>query len=203
MKILVDMTPKKPQEIIAPYDLNETVNVTKNKDHGGKIAELFYALMDHTWEIDGKPFNLSQRGWYAEFSKTKKALGRCIINRNEGIKKIELSKYFHEGAVSFNEIKNTILHEIAHAIDYEIRNTTDHSWRWKRICKQIGHNGERTTAIDSMKLNFKYDTICPVCNEVVGGFNRKPKRDYYHKECQPNPNDYDTWNAPLKLKQNY
>jgi hypothetical protein len=42
----------------------------------------------------------------------------------------------------FNEryvvIVNTILHEVAHALDYETRKTTDHKKEWYECCLKVG-----------------------------------------------------------------
>jgi hypothetical protein len=46
-------------------------------------------------------------------------------------------------------IKEVILHECAHCLDYQIRGYSNHDAFWKRICEQIGCSG--ATRIEGVK----------------------------------------------------
>jgi len=64
-----------------------------------------------------------------------------------------------------NRITNTILHEIAHAIDYEKRGFSDHGTEWQEIAKSIGCNANQQTSnktLDQEKL-YKYKAVCNNC----------------------------------------
>ena len=39
-------------------------------------------------------------------------------------------------------IKDVILHECAHCLDYQIRGDSDHDVFWKMICREIGCSGQ-------------------------------------------------------------
>ena len=78
--------------------------------------------------------------------------------------------------------KNTILHEIAHAIDCEKRGTSDHSWRWRRIALQIGCDGQRCSnaKVDSTKT--KYKMVCGNCGKETPS-HKKVRRTYACGDC--------------------
>ena len=51
-------------------------------------------------------------GWAFRFNRCKQAMGLCVYHRRS----IELSIYFVERDNPVEEIRDTILHEIAHAL---------------------------------------------------------------------------------------
>jgi predicted SprT family Zn-dependent metalloprotease len=73
------------------------------------------------------------------------AMGRCVVKR--GIKYIELSSRI----VSLNielpdflaKIRDTILHEWAHALEYEERKVLSHSPCWRKWMMKLGRPPER------------------------------------------------------------
>ena len=84
-----------------------------------------------------KSIILKTNGWTFEYLKSRsvRRLGLC----NPNTKTIGIS----EKLVKLNPDRrdvwlDTIKHEIAHAIDFEIRGRSDHSIIWKRIAKQVG-----------------------------------------------------------------
>lgn len=123
-------------------------------------------LADKVYEVGGKKFHLPSLGWTFGFSKTKR-LGVCKGRK----KRIEISTMYSD-----KHMTDTILHEIAHAIDYEIRGTSDHSEIWKSIAVQVGAKPERTTSEYKADLSqFKYIGTCPTCGFQVG-YKRKKRR---------------------------
>jgi predicted SprT family Zn-dependent metalloprotease len=94
-------------------------------------------------------------------SKTKNALGRCFF-RNGNPVKIDLSTYW-VNALSAEEIKDTILHEIAHAI---AGHQAGHGEAWKRVCRRIGANPNRVASIpqqvqvETVKKISNYRAVC-------------------------------------------
>lgn len=119
-----------------------------------------------------RQYNLS--GWTFKFNKNKKRLGVCKY----GPRTIELSVY-HLGD-SDEEIKDTILHEIAHAISgYAAK----HGPIWQACCIVIGAKPERLKSSQSMKeAPAKYELVCPNCN-AVKKMHRRPKKERACGKC--------------------
>jgi len=79
-----------------------------------------HGLVD--WKIDVLP-------------KSRRVAGRCFHTG----KKIYLGLFLTETR-SEEEVLNTILHEIAHALVGSLEHP--HCWIWKKKCVEIGGNGE-------------------------------------------------------------
>jgi predicted SprT family Zn-dependent metalloprotease len=94
-------------------------------------------------------------------SKTKNALGRCFFRQGRPVK-IDLSTYW-VNALSAEEIKDTILHEIAHAI---AGYAAGHGEKWKSVCRRIGANPNRvadlpqTIRVETVKNISNYRAVC-------------------------------------------
>ena len=110
--------------------------------------------------------NLSN--WRFEFDNAKRRYGCCKF-RN---KTITLSKHISPLRKK-EDIVDTILHEIAHAI-VGPRNGHNDIWRKKAI--EIGCNGERCG--DDVRLEGKWVGVCP--NGHTSSRHRKPK---YRVSC--------------------
>jgi len=101
--------------------------------------------------------------WKFEWNKRKSALGICNFTR----KKIYLSEYF-VSRIPDEQVKDTILHEIAHAladIEYGHRG---HGWQWKRVCVRIGANPKRTHDGEVSNPNYRYKIKCKSCAKEHG-----------------------------------
>jgi len=143
-------------------------------------AEKFVnACIDKTYNIWGKSINLRSLGWkFGGFDRASRRGGVCRGYRKE----IGLSKKLTELRTDKNT-KNTILHEIAHALDFAYRGISNHDRVWKAIAIEIGCSGERcfslseelsNSSVSVAKKIYKYLDICPVHGEI-GGWTRKPK----------------------------
>lgn len=110
---------------------------------------------------------LIEKGWKFEFDNAKKRFGICKYRP----KIIGLSKIL----VTLNEIdkvKNTILHEIAHALTPN----HGHDSIWKAKAKEIGCDGERCYKGETTNTpQSKYIAICPNCKHT----HKKHKRPRY------------------------
>lgn len=97
-----------------------------------------------------------------EFDRSKTWAGCCYCNDKN--KRITLSKHFCE-MNSASEIKDTMLHEIAHALDFKFFKRSSHTETWKSICRRIG---ARPDVLDSSlkmpKMQHKY--ICCSCGKT-------------------------------------
>jgi len=104
-----------------------------------------------------KKHNLTNLGWSFRFDKATKRFGCCNYTRRE----ISLSKGLVESN-SWNQVKDTILHEIAHALTPG----EQHSYAWKQKAIEIGCNGER--CYSSNEVNdcvTKYLYECKGCKK--------------------------------------
>lgn len=81
-----------------------------------------------------KQHNLWEQGWRFEVSNEKNSLGRCNYRK----KQISYSQYYLH--VPHEEIVDTILHEIAHALT---PNDKAHGWKWREKCREIGARPQR------------------------------------------------------------
>lgn len=81
-------------------------------------------------------------------------------------KKIILNLRFVE---NFNEedITETILHEIAHALDFEKRHDSNHDYNWYNIYKSIGGTQIHSHAqVGTEPIPRKYIGTCPRCKTM-------------------------------------
>lgn len=109
--------------------------------------------------------------WRFGFNDNRSRLGVC----KHADRKIELSTY-HAASGNWKEIKNTILHEIAHAL---VGVGHGHGPVWKRKALQIGCNGERCGHMDAPS---KYILECPSCKHQSKR-NRLSKRRFSCAKC--------------------
>jgi predicted SprT family Zn-dependent metalloprotease len=140
---------------------------------------LIEKLLEKEWLINDKVYKLNN--WsFKGFDKAVRRLGVCYINR----KQIGLSRKMTELRSDY-DVRQTILHEIAHAIDTEIRGYSHHDKTWKHIARQIGYKGKRTTNIDK-NVKFAAYKWLAVCDEhgILGGWTRKPKDNKICGKCK-------------------
>ena len=118
---------------------------------------------------------MSQHGltdWNFDFNNRKHAFGVCSYRR----KTIFLSR-LTTPQMPDDGVKNTILHEIAHALVGHSHGH-DHVWRSKAI--EIGCDGSRTNHYDEVNLRYKYLAECPCCG-ITHKASRLPKRGHWCK----------------------
>lgn len=114
-------------------------------------------------------FGLLEQGWKFKISNTKTALGRCSHMRKE----VEFSKHYLH--IDDDEILDTILHEIAHAL---IDPKHGHDYMWKMMARKVGANPQRTTeAHIEPSAGYNYAMICPSCGRRWNRY-RMRKRNF-------------------------
>lgn len=137
---------------------------------------------------------LIDKGWQFEFDNARRRFGVCRF-RN---KRIGLSK----NLVNLNDeakVKDTILHEIAHAL---VGSKHGHDWVWRRKAIEIGCNGER--CYNSKEVNMpqsKYIAECNGCG-YTHKKHRTPKKSSSCGKCSGgryNP----TYKLEWKLNPNF
>ncbi len=119
-------------------------------------------------------------GWEFKFNRRKRSAGICQKRRDEPTGSIEVSLYFLERAGE-EEIRVTILHEIAHAL---AGIKEGHGPAWKQWCRKLGIKPERCCENGPTEGNYK--GACPGCGKAFFMF-RRPKNMNGHncRECGP------------------
>lgn len=110
-------------------------------------------------------------------SGTKNALGRCFWRGGKAVK-IDLSKHWVD-ALSYDDNRDTILHEIAHALAGP---AAGHGEAWKRVCRRIGAKPNRIADLptevlkSTVKQIANYRAVCSnqTCSSEV----------YFHRLTQ-------------------
>jgi predicted SprT family Zn-dependent metalloprotease len=115
--------------------------------------------------------------WRFAFNHRKQAMGLCVYDR----KTIELSIYFVERDNPVEEIRDTILHEIAHAL---VGPGHGHDRVWKRKCLEIGARPKRCGEADMP--DGRWRALCCSCGKQFHR-HRKPKRvtGWFCRACGP------------------
>lgn len=79
-------------------------------------------------------------------------------------------------------VRETILHEIAHAL---VGHEHGHNATWRRTAKRIGSNGERCVSKDAPTIDGDWAAICPNGHRYTQG--RHPKRTQICRLCAGTP----------------
>jgi predicted SprT family Zn-dependent metalloprotease len=137
---------------------------------------------------------LIEKGWRFEFDNARRRFGVCQYYS----KRIKLSQYL----VALNgieEVRDTILHEIAHAL---VGAGHGHNHVWKRKALEIGCNGERCyNALEINTPQSKYVADCVGCGNTYKK-HRTPKKSSSCGKCSGgsyNP----TYKLEWKLNPNF
>jgi predicted SprT family Zn-dependent metalloprotease len=107
---------------------------------------------------------LLTKGWQFMFDNAHKRFGCCRFTQ----KCISVSRHL----AAINEawiVRDTILHEIAHAL---AGFKHGHDDVWKRVATQIGCRPERCYSNDVVVTTAKYHAHCPACNQLYRRFKR-------------------------------
>ena len=111
------------------------------------------------------------RNWKFEFDSAKRRFGCCSYSDRT----ISLSRHL----VLINSedcVKETILHEIAHALTPG----HGHDKVWKRKAIEIGSNGKRCySSEDTNVITGNYIAVCPGCNQT----HRRFRLSKYNTSC--------------------
>ena len=130
---------------------------------------------------------LTRAGWIFAWSRGKQQLGVAEVRKRRDRatgkthtrRTIRLSVYL----VALNseaEVRDTILHEIAHALA-GVEN--GHNEKWKAVCRRIGAEPERLAGDDVVTVRPRYTMVCGTCNRTLMHRHRRIRPDHlraYH-----------------------
>ena len=122
--------------------------------------------------------------WHFDFEACKRTLGRCHYH----VKKITLSKWYVE-LNKEDDVEDTILHEIAHALSFLRYGTKGkgHGRLWKRVCREIGARPERLHKgiLEYPNNHYKYVDTCS-CGITYKRHRKSDFRIYRCPKCKKN-----------------
>ena len=146
-----------------------------------------------------KTYSAKELGYSFKWDNAKRRNGQINYHKKTiSLSKVRIEVNLHQ---LHGVIKNTILHEIAHAFSYETygRNGIGHCEKWRSIALQIGCNGQRCTSGYENIQTSKYTLLCKVCGKE-SQIHRKPKLKRSCGKCSPNVYNI---NYLLEVVQNY
>lgn len=124
--------------------------------------------------------SLTNKGWRFQFDSAKRRFGCCKYHSKVITLSKELTMLNEEGRV-----KNTILHEIAHAL---VGAGHGHNRVWQKKAIEIGCDGKRCYSIDSVVTpKANYLALCPGCNRE----HKRMRRPTSNHSCGFCSNRYD------------
>jgi predicted SprT family Zn-dependent metalloprotease len=97
--------------------------------------------------------------WSFIFDRSKVSFGKC----HYGKKQISVSRYLVE-LNGEDEVRDTILHEIAHALSPR---GAGHGSAWRSVAQSIGCNGRRCYGAEVVRPAPKFKGTCPSCKLVI------------------------------------
>ncbi len=190
-------------------DLTKEMYFAENRLTTAKeIEKLANDLLNETWRIDvfrfqdAKVINLALVGWKFEFNTRKRAAGLC--SKRE--KTIYVSKWlFDQNPHKSLEFENVLRHELAHALDFEIRGTSDHGRVWKLIARQVLCTAERCFTSEQIGVTetTKYTLICDNCGKRQPRHKAMTRHSACGKCC--NEHNFGRYTDKFKMRvvQNY
>lgn len=131
--------------------------------------------IQHAWKYAKKKMSklgLIKKGWKLRLSKGRVCFGECDYEK----KTIGLSKRLTLDN-DFKEVRDTLLHEFAHALDKNDGSSNPHGDNWKDIATKLGARAETKFDDSKVKVAYKYQLICPKCGRFE--YRHKRKRGKY------------------------
>jgi hypothetical protein len=154
-----------------PMPQYPTLNETKESNmpvSKQEAIELFHESMREANKVFG--LCLYTAGWSIDFNRRKRSIGLCRYDT----KTIEISEHYL-AVNTVDQVKETITHEIAHAI---AGYSAGHGPKWKATHRALGGNANRVaTGDDSNRIEAAYKVVNSLTGDTVAEYFRKPRRD--------------------------
>lgn len=151
-----------------------------------QVRKIFEDCVKHTKSVTGRC--VLSEGWKLTFNRRRAAVGVCHYTKKE----IQLSIHFNDCE---RQIRNTILHEIAHALTPG----DGHGIHWRKLHKELGGDGKRVCDVKSNSIP-KWHVIDTTTGKVICSYNRKPKWDFSRAFVKGREEET---RGKLMLKQNF
>lgn len=118
------------------------------------------------------------KGWAFGWNRRKRSLGLCRYRD----RRIELSVHFVL-ANGIEQVRETILHEIAHALAGE---KAGHGAVWKMMCMRVGCKPERCDRGEAVMPRGRWQARCAACGKEYWRHRRPSRRArYWCRGCGP------------------
>jgi predicted SprT family Zn-dependent metalloprotease len=160
-----------------------------------EVKEMAIECMNTVFIYRNKGYRMSDK-WKFSFNNLDFANGQCAYNLGffTHVRNIFLSQWVIVRAeYSLEFWKGVMLHEIAHAIDVEIRGTSNHDEEWLAISKTIGGDTNKVNPVKWIlpMTKDKYMRTCPTCGVSAPLSSTKDTPDASCGACHPNGFSYD------------
>lgn len=208
-------TPTQPT-VITPKVAIASVSTQKcTSTSVGLIKRMAKEYMLKDIVVNGVAYNMNKLGWELSFNTNRTRFGVCgkKIRRNFSTneyfmteKRIELSEWLMVNSdAPYEKWVDTILHEIAHAIDSEINSDcqSSHGYKWVRIAKAIGCNGERCGTAKVDVTASKYTLTCISCGTKKASHKKKKRVSACGACCNKHNGGVYSLDYKLVQTQNY
>jgi len=126
---------------------------------------------------------------YVERKFTRRFGDATIMSRSNQYYRIRMLKQYRE--TDYNDYIDTLLHELAHVVDFILRGRSDHSKVWKYIAKVVGATPTATRKASGAVKELvagKYKWGCSNENcDMVHTFDRRKKKpitSYWCNKCR-------------------
>ncbi|MDR0847828.1 MAG: SprT-like domain-containing protein [Propionibacteriaceae bacterium] len=123
-------------------------------------------------------------GWTFDLDHARTRVGCC----HYADKRITISRHLI-AYLAEDEVDQTILHEVAHAL---VGHEVGHSKPWQRMARSLGYTGGRTIEVPEARMGARWRGVCKEGHEVFR--HRKPSRRVYCGTCaQKHRRNVITW----------
>lgn len=130
--------------------------------------------------------HLKDVNYKIEFTNRGDYVGKCLKKCSNPYYTLRFSEYYFNYFYDNNkleDIKDTVLHEIAHALAHvKYGKGQHHNRNWKAIAKQIGCSANVRCSIGMYKYKYVYE--CPVCHNKFYKLRKLDKnKKYFCNKC--------------------
>lgn len=120
-------------------------------------------------------------GWQFGWDKARRRLGACWFDK----RLVTISAvYMRENKeTNLEQVLDTLLHEIAHALAWTHHRERTHGKHWRHFCKQLGCSTRATVVAEQVCSSPpKYAMRLKTTGEIITTYLRRPKcMRYVHK----------------------
>lgn len=128
---------------------------------------------------------LRLEGWTFSTDRATRRLGCCRPDK----KQITLSRHYLAYYLPHNpeQVRRTLLHELAHALAWERRSSRGHGSVWRYYCASLGIPNERSTTCCedfAPRRPARYALVHDTTGEIFRTYISRPRRSASHlKRC--------------------